>query len=192
MRSSTVLAVADTVQHLVTFDVVEEQHRDQTLGWLTSTDDIFRRAKPATPAPHLVSYGVLLDPAGERLLLVDHRLAGLWLPTGGHVEPEEDPAQAVRREIREELGIEADPLGSPFSPFFLTWAETVGADPHIDVSLWFLLRGQQYQPLRWDDREFASVRWWSPAEIRQTPAARFDPHLSRFLAKLEDRDIWAE
>ena len=35
-----------------------------------------------------------------------HRL-GLWLPPGGHIEPNEDPIQAVLREIEEETGVEA-------------------------------------------------------------------------------------
>lgn len=36
-----------------------------------------------------------------------HRL-GMWLPPGGHIEPNEDPAQAVRREVTEETGITAE------------------------------------------------------------------------------------
>lgn len=41
-----------------------------------------------------------------------HRL-GLWLPPGGHIEANEDPIQAVRREVLEETGIEVDVLGDP-------------------------------------------------------------------------------
>ena len=33
--------------------------------------------------------------------------ASLWLPTGGHVEPGEDPSDTVERECQEELGIPA-------------------------------------------------------------------------------------
>jgi len=35
-----------------------------------------------------------------------HRL-GMWLPPGGHIEPNEDPVQAVLREVAEETGIDA-------------------------------------------------------------------------------------
>jgi 8-oxo-dGTP pyrophosphatase MutT (NUDIX family) len=34
-----------------------------------------------------------------------HRL-GMWLPPGGHIDVDEDPVQAVLREVREETGIE--------------------------------------------------------------------------------------
>ncbi len=44
-----------------------------------------------------------------------HRL-GLWLPPGGHIEPNEDPIQAVLREIEEETGVEAIivPTSTPY------------------------------------------------------------------------------
>ena len=38
-----------------------------------------------------------------------HRL-NAWLPPGGHIEPDEDPIEAVLREILEETGIEAELL----------------------------------------------------------------------------------
>ncbi len=44
-----------------------------------------------------------------------HRL-GLWLPPGGHIQPDEDPIQAVLREIEEETGVEAliVPTSAPY------------------------------------------------------------------------------
>jgi len=40
-----------------------------------------------------------------------HRL-NAWLPPGGHIEPNEDPIQAVLREVLEETGIEAELLNA--------------------------------------------------------------------------------
>jgi 8-oxo-dGTP pyrophosphatase MutT (NUDIX family) len=37
-----------------------------------------------------------------------HRKIGMWLPAGGHIEPNEDPVAATLREIREEFSIEAE------------------------------------------------------------------------------------
>jgi 8-oxo-dGTP pyrophosphatase MutT (NUDIX family) len=47
---------------------------------------------------------------GGQTALHWHRL-GLWLPPGGHIEANEDPIQAVLREVLEETGIEVEVLG---------------------------------------------------------------------------------
>jgi 8-oxo-dGTP diphosphatase len=54
----------------------------------------------------------------------------------------------------------------------------------VDVSLWFALAGRVGQPLHPDQREFAQVRWWTAAELRDADRDRFDPHLLRALAAL--------
>jgi 8-oxo-dGTP diphosphatase len=151
------------------------------------TDDIFRRMKPITPSPHLVSYFLLVDRPSESVLLCDHRLSGLRLPTGGHVEPGEHPLDTVRREASEELGVTAQ-LNAAFGdkPFFLTMTETVGppATRHVDVSLWFALAGRVGQTLHPDQREFAGVRWWTVRELRQGCLDGFEPHMLRALDAL--------
>ena len=37
-----------------------------------------------------------------------------WLPPGGHIEPNEDPVQAVLREIKEETGLRVEIYGTPY------------------------------------------------------------------------------
>jgi 8-oxo-dGTP pyrophosphatase MutT (NUDIX family) len=101
-----------------------------------------------------------VDRRADRVLLCDHRLAGLWLPTGGHVEPGEDPVDTVRREAMEELGVSAafDALTGA-EPFFLTVTPTVGdaVSRHVDVSLWFALEARVGAALRPDAAEFAGL-----------------------------------
>jgi 8-oxo-dGTP diphosphatase len=168
-------------------DDLGHEHSRNALSWLTGTDDIFRRIKPFTPSPHLVSYFLLVDRPAGSVLLCDHRLSGLWLPTGGHVEPGEHPLGTVRREAVEELGITAQ-LDAAFrdKPFFLTMTETVGspATRHVDVSLWFALAGRVGQSLHPDQREFVQVRWWTVAELRHADPRRFESHLLRALDAL--------
>ena len=43
---------------------------------------------------------------GDAVLLHWHRKVKGWLPPGGHVEPNEDPVQAVLREVLEETGLD--------------------------------------------------------------------------------------
>ena len=42
----------------------------------------------------------------DRVLLHLHPKLGKWLPPGGHIEPNETPPEAARREVREETGLE--------------------------------------------------------------------------------------
>jgi ADP-ribose pyrophosphatase YjhB (NUDIX family) len=47
---------------------------------------------------------------GDKTLLLWHPLMQGWTPPGGHIEPNEDPQEAVLREIREETGLEVCPM----------------------------------------------------------------------------------
>jgi ADP-ribose pyrophosphatase YjhB (NUDIX family) len=44
----------------------------------------------------------------DRTLLLWHRRLQAWVPPGGHLKPNEDPIQAVLREIQEETGLRAE------------------------------------------------------------------------------------
>jgi ADP-ribose pyrophosphatase YjhB (NUDIX family) len=164
---------------VVPLDRLEQEHLSDALAWAASGAPLCRIEKPATPPKHLVSYFVVLD--GDELLLVDHKNAGLWLPSGGHVQPGEHPRQTVSREIKEELNLSvaASQVGPPL---MVTCTETVGATPgHTDVSLWYTVDGDRRRPLEFDQTEFNSVRWF---RFDAAPLQRADPHLGRFLQKL--------
>ncbi|GCE37851.1 NTP pyrophosphohydrolases including oxidative damage repair enzymes [Rhodococcus wratislaviensis] len=177
--------VHDLVSALRPLDNLEGEHRADTQSWIANTDDIFRRAKPATPPRHLVSYTVVVDPTDLSVFLVDHINAGLWLPTGGHVEPGEHPTETARRETREELGIDADFDIAGSEPLFLTVTTTVGVDNgHVDVSLWYVVAAHRDTEFTLDPDEFRDGRWWTVDEILDTDPRRFDPHFPRFIHKL--------
>ncbi|PRX63050.1 ADP-ribose pyrophosphatase YjhB (NUDIX family) [Nonomuraea fuscirosea] len=164
------------------WDEQEAAHVAEGLDWISSGAPLYRTDAPDVPDPHLVAYTVVVSPS-EEILLVDHRKARLWLPSGGHVEPGEDTWQTVERECREELGVAARPTGTAGkSPFFVTATRTRGARSHTDVSLWFLI---ETDPITsYDEGEFAGIRWLSPAEVLAEPVERLDPHMHRFTGKL--------
>lgn len=49
--------------------------------------------------------------SGQHVLLQYHQKLQRWLPPGGHIEPDELPDVAARREVREETGIEIELVG---------------------------------------------------------------------------------
>lgn len=176
---SVVEVIAEIVAAIEPLDVLEREHRDSTLEWIRSGAPIFRTKKPDVPPKHLVSYFALVDDRRGKVLLVDHKLAGLWLPSGGHVEPDEDPRATVVRELAEELILAADFIQP--EPLFITVTRVDGGGGHTDVSLWYLLRGDSSRAIEFDRGEFHGVRWFGFDEI---PFERSDPHMRRFITKL--------
>ena len=65
---------------------------------------------------HFTATGFIVH--NDSIALHWHQKVKAWLPPGGHIEPNEDPVQAVLREIEEETGLEA---------------EVVSTDPGIDL-----------------------------------------------------------
>jgi 8-oxo-dGTP diphosphatase len=61
---------------------------------------------------HRIAAGVLIEQEG-RILLVRHRKPGcydFWVAPGGGAEGNEDLRNAARREVREECGLDVEPL----------------------------------------------------------------------------------
>ncbi len=179
----TIVRIAVTA--IVPTDALEGNHRAEALAWIDSGAPLFRVAKPDQPPQHLVSYFVLVDTARRKLLLVDHIKSGLWLPAGGHVEPYEDPRTTVKRESLEELSKPASfatYVGG--NPIFITTTITVDRG-HTDVSLWYVLVGDSEEPLDYDTREFRGIMWLSIEEVLGTDVSKLDPHMHRFVRKLQ-------
>ena len=63
-----------------------------------------------TVVRHFTATGFVVH--DERILLHWHPKVKAWLPPGGHIDENEDPVQAVLREIREEAGVLAEIVSS--------------------------------------------------------------------------------
>lgn len=55
----------------------------------------------------------------HKVLLVHHKRLEKWLSVGGHVELDEDPIEAVHREVKEEAGLEIKILGQNYPGKYL-------------------------------------------------------------------------
>lgn len=169
-------AIRREIESVEPADLSEVDDRADALAWIASGAPLWRLQKPAVPPKHLVSYFVVID--GGRTLLVDHKNAQLWLPPGGHVEPDEHPRQTVAREIKEELGFASPhPIGPPV---MVTCDTTVGLTAgHIDVGLWYIVRASE--GIRHDEGEFHGVHWFDLTDI---PTERCHPNVRRFVTRL--------
>lgn len=88
--------------------------------------------EPSAPVPSVVRVVAAVVARGDRVLLcrrpAHKRHGGLWEFPGGKCEPGESDADAVRRELHEELGVavthvgaEAFAIGDPGSPFLIAF-----------------------------------------------------------------------
>lgn len=118
---------------------------------------------------------LILDEA-DRVLLVRFDWEGLevpggfWANPGGGIEPGEDPAAAMARELDEEVGLTAAELGPE------VWTKTAlfpmtewdGQVDHIH-----LVRVEHFTPRpRLTDKQLRAenvqeIRWWTPEEVRR-------------------------
>jgi 8-oxo-dGTP pyrophosphatase MutT (NUDIX family) len=126
---------------------------------------------------HFTVTGFVVD--GGRTLLHWHKRLRQWMPPGGHVEPDEDPVQALLREIREETGLTAeviapsDPalpfaypgqLPPPYTILIEDIEEADGRHQHIDL-IYFCrsLDGEAIRPPSADD----TLVWVSEEQLER-------------------------
>jgi len=101
--------------------------------------------------------------------------AGLWEFPGGKVEPGEDPAAALVRELAEELDIQAG------APQF--WREKIHEYPGLTVRLFFFhIRDFKGVPR---PLEGQGLRWLTPAEGVSLPFLEADQDIVEDLLALD-------
>ena len=133
---------------------------------------------------------ILLD-TEHRLLLTRFSFADrdVWTTVGGGVEPGESHAEAARRELVEEAGLEVADVG------VCVWTrEHRIPDPvFVDVQRerYFLVRTQPFEPVPRLSREalaaegMTGLRWWALDEILEATETRFAPRpLGRLVQEL--------
>ena len=124
---------------------------------------------------HFTATGFVVD--GSRTLLHWHRRLQQWMPPGGHIEPDEDPVQAVLREIEEETGLVTEVIGgkeaAPFdypeqlpTPYTILVEDIPGPDePHKHIDMIYFCRtinGRAHRSV--DD---PTLQWVDEEELRQ-------------------------
>jgi len=165
--------LCELVSSISPLDSLEAEHIQDALAWIKSGEPLFRINERTLPPRHLVSYFILFDESASKVLLVDHKKAKRYIPAGGHVEPNENPKETIRRECMEELGVVADFWRE--DPIFLTIAKLCD---HTDVCLWYVLRGNSTQQYVFDPGEFNGIKWFP---LNALPP---DPNVKRGIEKL--------
>ena len=129
---------------------------------------------------HFTATAFVVD--GSRTLLHWHKRLQQWMPPGGHIEPNEDPVQAVLREVNEETGIVAEVIATtaplPFdypeqlaAPYTILIEDIPGPDePHKHIDLIYFCRA--VAGAAHETRDDQTLRWVDEADLRSN--ASFD------------------
>jgi len=112
--------------------------------------------------------GVIRDSGGRYLACrrpAGKHLGGMWEFPGGKVEEGEDPAAALVRELREELGVEvAVERALTAFPWRYEWGKM-----RLLPFLCRIVAGEpeaiEHQELRWCERERFGELEWAPADV---------------------------
>jgi 8-oxo-dGTP pyrophosphatase MutT (NUDIX family) len=133
---------------------------------------------------------LVLDPDGRTLLVRyvnpdtgEH----LWTTPGGGIDPRETLTDAVRRELKEEAGLDAE-----IGPVIWTRREVYDwAGMTIDQREQFVLvRTQQFEPRPEIGRngllaeDVHELRWWTLDELETSDAVVYPTRLAHFLRRL--------
>ncbi|MGP4114491.1 NUDIX hydrolase [Streptomyces sp. 4N509B] len=125
------------------------------------------------PAAHITASALVVDPAGERVLLTLHRKLRMWLQTGGHCEHTDTTlAGAALREATEESGVTGLRLLGT-GPVSLDRHDTPCAT-HLDVQYAVIAPSDASAAV---SEESLDVRWFGYDEV----AAVADPSVVRLV-----------
>lgn len=134
---------------------------------------------------HFTATGFVVQ--GDRTLLHWHKRLQQWMPPGGHIEPDENPVQAVLREIREETGAVAEVIPSaatlPFPypdqlppPYTILVEDSAEpGDPHQHIDLIYFCRLADSLPAQRRGAAPRSLRRRLPLGGRGYPALQAAP-----------------
>jgi len=105
---------------------------------------------------------------------------GMWDFPGGFLDEEEHPLDCLRRELREEGGVEVEPL-----EFLGVWIDKYGGDgsAQTTLNLYWTARIVEGMPEPADD--VAEFRWFAPDEIDEDELAF--PHTRDVVSALREK-----
>lgn len=129
----------------------------------------------------LAAAGVVVEDG--RLLLV-RDTHGFWASVGGWIEPGESPDEAVLREVKEEIGVEAN-ITRAFRPF-IAW-NVAGADEPVSFVLFLFGLQLRSQDFKLQEGEVTDINWAEPGQLDGLPMlpyirATISARLSEWLA----------
>lgn len=134
-------------------------------------------------AGHVTGSALVIDPAGERVLLTLHKKLDMWLQMGGHCEPGDATlADAALREAVEESGIAEGLTLLPGGPVRLDRHPIPApCNWHLDVQYVALAPAEAVEAI---SDESLDLRWFPYAQVAEVADTSVVALLEAALARL--------
>ncbi|MDD5182415.1 MAG: NUDIX domain-containing protein [Candidatus Nanoarchaeia archaeon] len=104
----------------------------------------------------------------RKVLLIKHKKLGLWLPVGGHIEPNETPEEAAVREAKEESGLDIKLEPETFHKLKILKPHHVEIHPiskeHEHITFVYFTKPMGGKLIK-NERECDDIRWFSKEEL---------------------------
>jgi 8-oxo-dGTP pyrophosphatase MutT (NUDIX family) len=156
----------------------------------TSRDGFIGVLNAALPTKRVIAQGLIRNSAKE-ILLCELTYKQEWDLPGGVVDPHESPAQAVVREVREELQVEVSPQSLVAVNWLPSWR---GWDDAMLCVFDLGIDDQVIEQARLEPRELRALHWCTLDEVEHRAAGyvtrmlRRLAHQAEGTAYLEDGD----
>jgi nucleoside triphosphatase len=107
---------------------------------------------------------LILHDSGVVLLVRSHKWKGFWSVPGGHIEVGERAEDAVRREVKEEVGLDVEPVKLLLIQQAI-YPSNFMLRKHF-IFLDYLCRSRSRE-VKLDNREIQQSKWIAPEEARR-------------------------
>lgn len=151
---------------------------------------------------HFTASAFVID-SQKRVLLLWHRKAQKWMPPGGHIDENELPEDAAKRECKEETGLDVEIIGDETigdlfvanpaegrmlkKPIALLLEEIEDrpahnepAHQHMDF-VYLAKPVDENQVLTLQENEGDDLRWWGADDLRSLPEESMYANVRAFI-----------
>jgi 8-oxo-dGTP pyrophosphatase MutT (NUDIX family) len=111
----------------------------------------------------------------DKVLLIHHKKLNMWLSVGGHIELNENPEEALFREIKEECGLEVEVIAPKpdikfkrnnftplYTPAFLDVHDVGGGHKHVALNYFAKSKSDKFV---FNKEEHNDIRWFSLEDL---------------------------
>ena len=119
---------------------------------------------------HFCATACILNKEKNKILFIHHKKLNKWLFVGGHIEENENPEEAVLREVKEETNLDIELIGQRYprqedfiKPFALQ--KNIVKENHIHMDIFYVAIDKETSKLKEKEDEVLGSRWFSKEQI---------------------------